>query len=108
MSAATVRDVLASLPGKRVLVVGDVILDEYVWGEVRRVSPEAPVPVVDVRGHTHVPGGAGNAAANVASLGGTALLTGVVGRDPPAERLAEALRRGGVDPSGLIAEDGRP
>jgi D-glycero-beta-D-manno-heptose-7-phosphate kinase len=107
MSDADLHRTLASLPGKRVLVVGDVILDEYVWGEVKRISPEAPVPVVDIRSQSHVPGGAGNAAANVVSLGGTALLGGVVGEDAAADSLAEALRRGGVDAGGLVREPGR-
>jgi D-beta-D-heptose 7-phosphate kinase/D-beta-D-heptose 1-phosphate adenosyltransferase len=107
MSDAGLQKTLSSLPGKRVLVVGDVILDEYVWGEVRRISPEAPVPVVDIRSHSHVPGGAGNAAANVVSLGGTALLGGVVGEDAAADSLVEALRQGGVDAGGLVREAGR-
>ena len=64
---------LAKFPAKRILIVGDVILDEYLWGNVRRISPEAPVPVVEIRSRTFVPGGAGNAAANVVSLGGHAL-----------------------------------
>ena len=62
-----------------VLVIGDVMLDEYVWGDVQRISPEAPVPVVEFRSRTHVVGGAANAAANVASLRGHAFLGGVVG-----------------------------
>src|SRR5712692_2799314 len=80
-------DLLAAFPAKRILVVGDVILDEYLWGDVRRISPEAPVPVVEIRSRTFVPGGAANAAANVVSLTGTALLGGVVGRDDQADKL---------------------
>jgi D-beta-D-heptose 7-phosphate kinase/D-beta-D-heptose 1-phosphate adenosyltransferase len=95
---------LAAFPAKRILIVGDVILDEYLWGNVRRISPEAPVPVVEIRSRTFVPGGAGNAAANVVSLGGHALLGSVVGRDHQANQLAEALRRQGVDTSGLAAD----
>jgi D-beta-D-heptose 7-phosphate kinase/D-beta-D-heptose 1-phosphate adenosyltransferase len=95
---------LAAFPAKRVLIVGDVILDEYLWGDVRRISPEAPVPVVEIRSRTFVPGGAGNAAANVVSLAGQALLGSVAGRDPQAEMLVEALRQQGVDTGGLVSD----
>src|SRR5438445_9163646 len=93
---------LASFPAKRIMIVGDVILDEYLWGEVRRISPEAPVPIVEIRSRTFVPGGAGNAAANVVSLTGRAFLGGVVGCDPAAQQLSAALRRLGVDAGGLV------
>src|SRR5438874_8207854 len=100
----SMREILNAFPGQTVLVVGDVILDEYLWGDVRRISPEAPVPVVEIRSRSVVPGGAANAAANVMSLAGLAFLGGVVGRDPQAQQLAEALRRQGVDPGGLVAD----
>ena len=104
MTSESLADLLAAFPAKRVLIVGDVILDEYLWGDVRRISPEAPVPVVEIRARTFVPGGAGNAAANVVSLSGTALLGGVVGRDDAARKLAEALRQLGVDTGGLVSD----
>ncbi len=107
MSDMDLGGILAACPGKRVLVVGDLILDEYLWGEAKRISPEAPVPVVELRSRTYVPGGAANAAANVASLRGVARLVGVVGRDPGAARLAEALHQAGVDVEGLIGDPGR-
>jgi D-beta-D-heptose 7-phosphate kinase/D-beta-D-heptose 1-phosphate adenosyltransferase len=94
-------DIAGRFPGKRVLVVGDVMLDEYVWGRVERISPEAPVPVVEVRTRSYVPGGAANTAANVASLRGQALLGSVAGRDAAGERLQAALRERGVDVSGF-------
>src|SRR5262249_53878598 len=81
--------------------------DEYLWGDVRRISPEAPVPVVEIRSRSFVAGGAANAAANVVSLTGKALLGGVVGRDLQAERLAEALRRQDVETGGLVADGER-
>jgi D-glycero-beta-D-manno-heptose-7-phosphate kinase len=102
------ESVLRAFPGKRVLVAGDVMVDEYVWGQVRRISPEAPVPVVEVRRRTYAPGGAANAAANVTALSGKSMLLGVVGRDPAADRLREALRERGVELSGLAVDDGRP
>jgi D-beta-D-heptose 7-phosphate kinase/D-beta-D-heptose 1-phosphate adenosyltransferase len=82
---------------RRVLVLGDVMLDEFWWGRVSRISPEAPVPVVQVTGQSFHLGGAGNVAASVRSLGGGAVLAGVVGRDTAAERVREALAAAGVD-----------
>ena len=99
---------LARLSGRSVLVVGDVMLDEYVWGNVRRISQEAPVPVVEMCRRTRAPGGAANAAANVIALGGKAVLGGVVGRDRQAEQLCESLVERGVETGGLVADDGRP
>jgi rfaE bifunctional protein kinase chain/domain len=83
--------------GRRVLVVGDVMLDEFVWGRVSRISPEAPVPVVEVTGQSFHLGGAGNVAANVRSLGASAVLAGVVGRDAAGERVREALAAAGIE-----------
>jgi D-beta-D-heptose 7-phosphate kinase/D-beta-D-heptose 1-phosphate adenosyltransferase len=84
--------------GRRVFVLGDVMLDEFVWGRVTRISPEAPVPVVRVTGQSFHLGGAGNVAASVRSLGGRAVLAGVVGRDAAGERVREALAAAGVEP----------
>jgi D-glycero-beta-D-manno-heptose-7-phosphate kinase len=95
------------LAGKCVLILGDVILDEYVEGEVKRISPEAPVPVVEFRSRSYIPGGAANVAANVVSAGGRALLAGVVGHDPQAERLAAALRERDIQ-ARLFADHNRP
>ena len=85
---------------KRVLVVGDVMLDEFVWGRVSRISPEAPVPVVQVTGQSFHLGGAGNVAGNVRALGGEAALVGVVGRDAAGGRVREALAASGRDGRG--------
>ncbi len=79
--------VVEKLRGKRVLVVGDVMLDEYLRGDVARVSPEAPVPVLEVRSQELRLGGAGNTAANVVALGGTAMLVGLIGRDEAARHV---------------------
>lgn len=100
-------ELLERFPGTSVLVVGDVMLDEYIWGEVRRVSPEAPVPVVEVRARTHVPGGAANVASGVAGLGGTARLAGVVGDDASARLLRATLAEAGVE-AGLMLDPSRP
>lgn len=99
---------VASLAGRRLLVVGDVMLDEYLSGDARRVCPEAPVPVVEVATRWAVPGGAANAAANAAALGGRPVLGGVTGDDAAAEALAGAVRATGVDPDGLVRDPARP
>jgi rfaE bifunctional protein kinase chain/domain len=100
--------ILAAFPGKRILVVGDVMLDEFVWGDAQRISPEAPVLVVETRRRTYVPGGAANAAVNVASLGGHVQLCGIVGADPQADQLRQALRERGVESGGLFTDPERP
>jgi D-beta-D-heptose 7-phosphate kinase/D-beta-D-heptose 1-phosphate adenosyltransferase len=73
------------------MVVGDLMLDEYLWGTVRGISPEAPVPVVEIRSKTYALGGAGNVAANLANLGSTVYLAGVVGNDVEATRLSDLV-----------------
>ena len=95
------------LAGVRVLTIGDLMLDEYVWGRVSRISPEAPVPVVEVDGHSHVPGGAANVASGIVALGGSAVLGGVVGADEPGRRLREALVERLVDCGGVLDSPAR-
>ena len=97
LSAARAKTLLRAMQGRRVLVVGDVMLDEFVWGRVSRISPEAPVPVVQVTGQSFHLGGAGNVAANLRSLGGAPVLAAVVGRDAAGARVREALETGGVE-----------
>jgi D-beta-D-heptose 7-phosphate kinase/D-beta-D-heptose 1-phosphate adenosyltransferase len=105
------EDVLAvidRLAAQRVLVVGDVMLDQNLWGQVRRISPEAPVPVVELERETAEPGGAANNAANAAAVGACAMLGGVVGDDAEGRRLRTLLGERHVDASGLVTEPGRP
>jgi len=92
----------------RLLVVGDVVLDEYLWGTVERVSPEAPVPVVNVRDETLVLGGAANVARNIVALGGGVSLCSVVGEDAAGRRIADLVKELGIDPAGLVVASGRP
>ncbi|HEX5819586.1 MAG TPA: D-glycero-beta-D-manno-heptose-7-phosphate kinase, partial [Gemmatimonadales bacterium] len=89
-------------------VVGDVMLDQNLWGQVRRISPEAPVPVVELERETAEPGGAANNAANAAAVGACAMLGGVVGDDAEGVRLRTLLVARNVDASGLVTEPGRP
>ena len=101
-------DILKKFPGQRILVLGDVILDWYWWGQASRLSPEAPVPVVRKQGTTMQPGGAGNTAANLAALGARVSLFGVTGADNHAADLRNALAAQGVETTRLIADASRP
>jgi len=101
-------DILKGFPGQRILVLGDVILDWYWWGQASRLSPEAPVPVVRRQRTTLQPGGAGNTAANLAALGAHVSLFGVTGSDAHAADLRNSLAAQGVETTGLIADAGRP
>ena len=102
-----VRDTIRSWKGMKVLVAGDLILDEYLCGTTDRASREAPVVIVRYDESTWSPGGAANAATNVSALGGLAFAAGVTGRDDRGKRLAAMLRSTGVDTSGLVAAAGR-
>jgi len=92
----------------RLLVVGDVMLDEYLWGDVERVSPEAPVPVVHVRRESQALGGAGNVVRNVVAMGAGCSFCAVVGEDAAGDRIVDLLKDLGVDPSGVVRDGGRP
>ncbi len=108
LDAKRLAGIVDGFEGLTLLVVGDVMLDEYLWGDAERVSPEAPVPVVHVRRESEALGGAGNVVRNVVALGGRAMLCGVVGDDPAGRLVADLLKDLGVDPSGLVALEGRP
>ena len=99
---------VAAFRERSILVVGDVMLDEYVWGDTARISPEAPVPVVEVKRETLRPGGAANVARNIASLGGRAELLTVVGADSRADDLRSVLADEGIRSEGLLEDRGRP
>ncbi|MFQ5508915.1 MAG: D-glycero-beta-D-manno-heptose-7-phosphate kinase [Leptospirillia bacterium] len=105
---AQIESLLARMQGTEVLVVGDLMLDEYLWGAVDRVSPEAPVQVVDITATTHALGGAANVARNVAALGGRPLLAGVIGKDDAGDTLCDLLTTAGIDQTGVIRADSRP
>ncbi len=99
---------VAGFSGKRIAVLGDLMLDCYVWGHAARISQEAPVPVVAVSRRSEVPGGAANVARNVVSLGGQAVLFGVVGSDGAGDELMRILRQAGVDVSAIVKDTSRP
>lgn len=95
-------------PDACVLVVGDIIMDEYIWGNVSRISPEAPVPVVEVVEETKMLGGAANVVSNIASLGGKTILCGVVGDDPTGSEILLRLKELGSVTDGIIVDPERP
>ncbi|MBA3461265.1 MAG: D-glycero-beta-D-manno-heptose-7-phosphate kinase [Deltaproteobacteria bacterium] len=101
------RVLVEQLRGHAVLVIGDVMLDEYLRGEVARISPEAPVPVLEVRARDQRLGGAANAAANIKALGGTAFLIGVIGKDETAATLGQQVAKHEVI-SSLVVDPDRP
>ena len=108
LDAQRARELVGRFRGVPVLVVGDVMVDRFIVGRVTRISPEAPVPVVQFQSEHRRLGGAGNVAHNIVALGGTASLVGVVGGDAAAARLRELLAAAGVGAEGLVEDPGRP
>src|SRR5271154_1813221 len=90
-TSARLAEILGAFPRSKILVIGDLMLDEFLWGKVTRISPEAPVPVVDIQRRAAYPGGAANVARNLASLGAQAGLAGGIGEDQPGEVLVQLL-----------------
>lgn len=98
--------ILAQARDRRIVVLGDVMLDEFIWGNVTRISPEAPVPVVNIQRESTLLGGAANVLANIVALGANANVIGVVGDDSAAEKLREGVRRiGGAETVDALIED---
>jgi len=99
-----------SKPVKRpaILVVGDAMVDRYIWGSAKRLSPEAPVPVVDVKDETNTPGGAANVAQNLFKLNADVMLCSVIGNDEAGRILKEQLQQEGVNPEAIIIDESRP
>ncbi len=94
--------------GKRIVVLGDVMLDEFIWGRVRRISPEAPVPVVEVDRQSLALGGAGNVVSTLVALGANPTPIGLLGADPDAERLRQAFRDLDVSTDQFVIDSSRP
>lgn len=99
------KDIIGHFKDKNILVVGDLILDHYIWGKVRRISPEAPVPVVEVERESFLLGGAANVANNIVSLGARAAVVGIVGKDMAGEALTDLLRQRGVKCEGIFVSN---
>lgn len=108
LSPDRLRSLFGAFAGKRIAVVGDLMLDRYYWGSVARISPEAPVPVVEVESESTRLGGAANVANNVASLGGIPLMVGVIGDDEAGKDLQALVREGGFPLDGVLVDPARP
>jgi len=100
--------ILNDFKGKKILVIGDIMLDKYIWGEVSRISPEAPVQVVNVLRETFEAGGAANVASNISTLNGNALIVGITGNDEPRKMLLEELRNKNIDVEGILIDKDKP
>jgi D-beta-D-heptose 7-phosphate kinase/D-beta-D-heptose 1-phosphate adenosyltransferase len=101
------KEIIHKFNKAKILVIGDLILDEYIWGSVDRISPEAPVPVVWANKHNFVPGGAANVANNIRSLEGKVSLLGVVGGDKNKDILLAELKKRQIPATGILVEPGR-
>lgn len=108
MNSKRLHEILNRFPKQRLLVVGDVMLDQFLWGKVSRISPEAPVPVVEITRESRFPGGAANVARNLRVLGSSVSVLSVVGDDDAGEELRALLEQQGVDTDGLIVDPNRP
>src|SRR3970040_1529540 len=95
-------DLVGNFHKAHLLVVGDLMLDRFVWGDVERISPEAPVPVLRVRSESSRLGGAANVIHNIRSLGGKVTACGVIGKDEAAKRILQGVRRGKGDRAGGV------
>jgi rfaE bifunctional protein kinase chain/domain len=105
---STLAEIIDGFAKLRVMVIGDLMVDAYTWGKVTRISPEAPVPVVNVVKRENRLGGAGNVVLNVASLGAKPLVFSVIGDDSTGSSLLDILRKAGLSVDGIIQEAGRP
>jgi len=108
MNARQLQKTLSRFPRRHILVAGDVMLDRFLWGKVSRISPEAPVPVVEVTSESCFPGGAANVARNLRALGASVSVLGVLGDDSAGGQLRDSLDQQGVNTDGLIVDPNRP
>jgi rfaE bifunctional protein kinase chain/domain len=102
------KELIDSAVGKKIIVIGDVMLDRYFWGSVSRISPEAPVPVVDIENETFHLGGAANVASNLKSLGADVILCGLIGNDNSGKLFIDLTSEIGINPGGLYIDKERP
>jgi rfaE bifunctional protein kinase chain/domain len=107
-SSSCIKKAIADIAGSKIMVIGDVMLDEYLWGEVLRISPEAPVPVLDLDCSSQRLGGAANVVKNLASLGVKPILISIRGDDEKGRQLSELLEKLGCNTDGLMISHNRP
>ncbi|MDQ6765069.1 MAG: PfkB family carbohydrate kinase [Verrucomicrobiota bacterium] len=108
MTPARLEKILGQVAAKRIVVIGDLMLDEFVWGKVARISPEAPVPVVEVTRETSYPGGAANVARNLREFVEHTSVVGMIGTDRGGRELRELLEQGGIDTTDVIEDAAFP
>ena len=108
MDLKSLQQILDRAPGKRILVIGDLMLDEFIWGKVGRISPEAPVPVVEVTGESFYPGGAANVARNLRQFVDQVSVIGLVGKDRSGQQLRELLTEQKIDIANVVEDEKFP
>lgn len=108
MNARRLKEILSRAKTKRILVIGDLMLDEFVWGKVGRISPEAPVPVVEVTGESFYPGGAANVARNLREFIGSVAVIGMIGADRGGRQLRELLAEQKIDTADAVEDASFP
>ncbi|MEW5807400.1 MAG: D-glycero-beta-D-manno-heptose-7-phosphate kinase [Acidobacteriota bacterium] len=107
ISKSRANEIISAFQGKTIIIIGDIMLDRYIWGSVSRISPEAPVPVVKLSRETALLGGAGNVVSNIASLGGKASCFSVIGDDHAGKEIVRKLKNIGTDTDGLFEDHSR-
>src|SRR5271156_737298 len=107
-TSARLAEILEAFPRRKILVIGDLMLDEFLWGKVTRISPEAPVPVLDIQRRAAYPGGAANVARNLSSLGARTGLAGVIGDDDAGRQLVKILSGEHIATESIHATASRP
>jgi D-beta-D-heptose 7-phosphate kinase/D-beta-D-heptose 1-phosphate adenosyltransferase len=105
--AELLKEYIDRFPKARVIVIGDIIMDKYIWGDVSRISPEAPVPVVEVKRETKMLGGAANVVHNISTLGARPILCGVIGDDLNGQEILDKIDEMGLMTDGMVMEHGR-
>jgi D-beta-D-heptose 7-phosphate kinase/D-beta-D-heptose 1-phosphate adenosyltransferase len=108
MTKKRALEIIANFSKAGVLVVGDVMVDHFIWGNVSRISPEAPVPVVDVQKDSIMLGGCANVLNNIYAMGGKVYVAGVIGADNVGKKLLKELRERKIETKGVVVEKGRP
>ena len=104
----TIKDIFEGFKNVKILVIGDVMVDAYIWGNVRRISPEAPVPIINTTGKEFRLGGAANVALNLHALGANPVLCAIVGADHEGDRFIERLRVRKIEDRGIVKSKSRP
>ncbi len=108
LSLSRGKEIILLFDKIRIMVIGDIMLDHFIWGTVERISPEAPVPVVEVTSESMMLGGAANVANNISSLDGMVMLAGILGKDLSGEKLVNILETKGIETDGIVFDERRP